>query len=296
MNPPSSPSYLLENLGPRFAEFQQQLTRPLLFLDTETTGTDPINDRIIEISIIRIMPPPGEIEGPRTWRINPGVKIPLEATEVHGISDADVADQPSFADVAAVLSELFRDADVAGFNVARFDMRVLQAEYARIAKPLDLSGMRVVDAQVIYHQKEPRNLAAALQFYRQKELEGAHGAQADAIAAMEVFAGQLARYEDLTTDINALHMLSTATNHSFVDSGRRFAWRNNEPVFNFGKLKGKSLRWAASEPTERAYLRWMLQGNFEEDTKKIVSEALDGRIRNRSNQQASEAPQASPSI
>ena len=109
----------------------------------------------------------------------------------------------------------------------------------------------------------------------------AHGAEADTVATVEVFAGQLARYGELALEVDALHDVSNAVNNGFVDLSRRFSWRDNEPVFNFGKLKGKSLRWAASEPTERTYMRWILDGNFEEDTKLIIREALSGKIRQR---------------
>jgi DNA polymerase-3 subunit epsilon len=132
---------------------------------------------------------------------------------------------------------------------------------------------------VIYHRREPRNLAAALRFYRDKELEGAHGALADTVASLEVFAGQLARYEDLSPEVDALHELSASHNDAFCDLGRRFIWRDNEPHFNFGRMRGKSLRWVAADPEERKYLRWFLDGTFEEDAKGLVREALTGRIR-----------------
>ena len=278
----SPPSILsAEALGPRFAAFLARLERPLVFFDTETTGTEPSTDRIVEISLIRVMPPPHGVEAPRTWRVNPGVRIPIEASEIHGITNDDVADQPTFAEIADDLLAYLGGADLAGFNVGRFDIRVLQAELGRSGRALDLSGTRVIDAQVIFHQKEPRNLAAALRFYCDRELQGAHGAEADTIATLEVFAGQLERYSDLDLDVGALSAASTAQNTGFVDQSRRFAWRDNEPVFNFGKHKGTPLRWAASDPIERQYLRTLLASNMDEDAKVVIREALDGRIRAR---------------
>jgi DNA polymerase-3 subunit epsilon len=270
----------VEDLGPRFADFVTRLKRPLIFFDTETTGTDPANDRIVEISMIKLSPG-GGIAPPKTWRVNPGVRIPSEASEIHGIRNEDVAHEPGFAQIAEELYAYLAGCDLAGFNVGRFDIRVLQTEFMRAGKLLDLSGVRIIDAQVIYHQKEPRNLTAAMRFYCDKQLVDAHGAEADTLATVEVFAGQLARYGDLDLAVEALHEVSNAVNNGFVDLSRRFSWRDNEPVFNFGKLKGKSLRWAASEPTERTYMRWILEGNFEEDTKLIIREALAGRIRQR---------------
>lgn len=275
---PRLPVPTVEELGPRFADFLRGLQRPLVFFDTETTGTDPLIDRIVEISMIRVSPDKG-VEPARTWRINPGVRIPIEASEIHGITNADVADKPTFAQVADELLAYLRGCDLAGFNIGRFDVRVMQTEFSRVGKQFDLSGVRVIDAQVIYHQKEPRNLTAAMRFYCDKELKDAHGAEADTLATLEVFAGQLSRYGELALSVDALHDVSNATSAGFVDNARRFIWRDNEPVFNFGRLKGKSLRWAASDPTERAYMRSIIQGNFDEDTKTVVRDALAGKIR-----------------
>ena len=275
----SSPSPQVAALGPRFDEFVAGLLRPVVFFDIEATGTDPNADRIVELSVVRVNPAPGGIDAPRTWRVNPGVHIPSEASAIHGIYDDDLATAPTFAKLADELAEVFTGADLAGFSVTRFDVRILQAEFTRASRVVDFSRSRMIDAQVIYHQREPRNLAAALRFYRDRELVDAHGAQADTLAALEVFAGQLARYADIGVGIDELHALSTQHNDSYCDAGRRFAWRDNEPVFNFGRMRGKSLRWAASDPTERAYLKWMVDGSFDEDAKDLVREALRGSIR-----------------
>ncbi len=269
----------LTSLGERFSAFAATLERPLVFFDIEATGTDPLSDRIVELSILRV----GRegVEPIRTWRVKPGIRIPLEATEIHGISNEDVEEAPTFEDIADEVVAAFDGADFAGFAIGRFDVRIVQAELVRAGKTLDVTSKRVLDAQVIYHRREPRNLAAALQFYRGKELEGAHGAAADTIASLEVFAGQLQRYADLSLDVDALHELSASHNDAYCDQGRRFAWRDNEPVFNFGRLRGRSLRWVASDPTERRYLRVFLEGRFEDDAKGIVRDALQGRIRQR---------------
>jgi DNA polymerase-3 subunit epsilon len=272
------------SLGPRFDAFVAGLTRPVVFFDIEATGTDPNADRIVELSVVRVRPPEpgqtqGEIDPPRTWRINPGVHIPSEASEIHGIYDAELAAAPTFAQIADEVVAIFSGADLAGFSVTRFDVRIIQAELVRASRLVDFSRTRVIDAQVIYHHREPRNLAAALRFYRDRELVAAHGAEADTVASLEVFAGQLERYGDLELGIDELHALSAQHNDAYCDSGRRFAWRDHEPVFNFGRMRGKSLRWVASDPTERAYLRWMIEGNFDEDAKDLAREALRGHIR-----------------
>ncbi|MCX4247213.1 3'-5' exonuclease [Paraliomyxa miuraensis] len=272
---------LLARLGDRFAAFMSSLTRPVVFFDIEATGTDPMSDRIVELSVVRVEPPPVGLLPPRTWRINPEVRIPTEASEIHGIVNEDLMASPTFASLVPELVEVFEGADLAGFSVGRFDVRILAAELARAGSSLDLSASRVIDAQVIYHQREPRNLAAALRFYCGRELVDAHGAEADTIAALEVFAGQLERYPDLPLDVDALDDESSAHNDAYCDGQRRFMWRDNEPVFNFGRMRGKSLRVIASDPIERKYLRWFLEGSFDEDAKGIVRDALQGRIRRR---------------
>jgi DNA polymerase-3 subunit epsilon len=271
----------LPALGERFAALVHNLTRPLVFFDIEATGTDPLADRIVELSIVRVNPLPDGVEAPRTWRVNPNVKIPSEASDVHGIYNADLEGEPDFAGIADEIVALVTDADLAGFSISRFDVRILQAELVRAGKIVDFSKTKVIDSQVIFHRREPRNLAAALLFYRGRQLDGAHGAEADTIAALEVLAGQLERYPDLQTDLEVLHEVSASHNDAYCDLGRRFMWRDAEPVFNFGRLRGRTLRWVAADPTERRYLRWFLEGNFEEDAKVIVREALSGRIRRR---------------
>jgi DNA polymerase-3 subunit epsilon len=277
----ADPSPSIPDLGERFNALVAALTRPLVFFDIEATGTDPLADRIVELSMVRVNPPPVGLEPPRTWRINPQMRIPSEATEVHGISNGDLDGAPGFADIANEVVALVDGADLAGFSIGRFDVRILQAELVRAGRIVDFSRTRVIDTQVIFHRREPRNLAAALAFYRGRTLDGAHGAEADTVAALEVFAGQLERYPDLELDLEALHELSASHNEAYCDLGRRFMWRDAEPVFNFGRLRGRSLRWVASDPNERRYLRWFLEGHFEDDAKSIVREAIRGRIRRR---------------
>lgn len=276
-------------LGPRFAKFVEGLQRPVVFFDIEATGTDPVADRIVELSVVRVGPPPMWIEAPRTWRVNPQTRIPSEASEIHGIVNDDLADAPTFPQIAHEVTELFADADLAGFAIGRFDVRILAAEMLRAGIDFDPARRRIIDSQVIYHIREPRNLTAALNYYRGRELKNAHGAEADTIASLEVFAGQLERYEDLPDGVDGLHAASAAHNDAYCDSGRRFAWRDNEPVFNFGRMRGKALRWVAADPEERKYLRWFLEGSFDEDAKTIVREALVGQIRRRQPSAASTA-------
>jgi DNA polymerase-3 subunit epsilon len=269
----------IKELGPRFFAFISSLERPVVFLDIEATGTDAQRDRIIEISLLRVAADPIAIESPRTWRIDPRQRIPSEASEIHGITNEDLEGCPAFPEVANEIASILRDADLAGFAINRLDLRLLKAEFARSEVDIDLSAPRLVDAQVIFHTREPRNLAAAVEFYCGEELDGAHGAEADTIASLKVFAGQLERYGDLPTAVGDLDALNTAINSAYADAGRRFMWKDGEPAFNFGKLKGKPLRWAAGDPEHRGYLRRLLQGTLEGEAHDIVVEALQGKIR-----------------
>lgn len=269
-------------LGERFAHFVAMLERPVVFFDIESTGTEPGMDRIVELCALRVEPAPKGVQAPRTWRVNPGIRIPKEATEVHGISNEDVAQEPSFLELSEEIEACFKDADLAGFAITRFDIKMLAAEFARAKRSVELDKARHLDAQVIYHRKEPRNLGAALAFYCNKTLVDAHGALADTFATLEVFAGQLEKYEDLGTSMSELHDFASSYGSSqFVDAARRFMWRDGEPVFNFGKLRGKSLRRCAGDPADRDYLRWILGGSFDDEVKGIVQDALDGKIRTR---------------
>jgi DNA polymerase III subunit epsilon len=279
----SQPSSLppIKELGPRFFEFVERLERPVVFLDIESTGTDPARDRIIEISLLRISSNPVTIAPPRTWRVDPKQRIPQESSEIHGIVNEDLVGCPCFDDLAGELAELLRGADLAGFSISRLDLRLLKAEFARSPVDLDLASARLIDAQVIFHTREPRNLSAAVEFYCGEVLDGAHGAEADTIASLKVFAGQLARYDDLPVAVPELDDLTTALNAPYVDTARRFVWKDGEPAFNFGKLKGKPLRWAAGDPEHRGYLRRLLQGTLDGEAHDLVVDALHGKIRTR---------------
>lgn len=269
----------IKQLGPRFLEFISALDRPVVFLDIESTGTDAQRDRIIELSLLRISSNPVTIEAPKTWRINPKQRIPQEASEIHGIYNEDLQDCPTFAELAEEIAGLLRGVDLAGFAISRLDLRLLKAEFARSTATIDLNSARLIDAQVIFHTREPRNLAAAVQFYCDETLENAHGAEADTVASLKVFAGQLERYEDLSTSVKELDALNSSMNAAYVDETRRFMWKDGEPAFNFGKLKGKPLRWAAGDPEHRGYLRRLLQGTLEGEASAIVVDALNGKIR-----------------
>lgn len=248
------------------------LDRPLAFFDLETTGTDPANDRIVEVSVLVVRP--GGAEDRFTRRVNPGRAIPAEATAVHGIGDADVRDCPAFKEIAPQLGRLLVGCDLAGFNVIGYDLPLLEAEFARASEPFSRAGRRLVDAQRIFHLKEPRNLGAAVRFYVGREHVGAHGAEADTLAALEVLDAQLARYDDLPRDVEGLARLCKP--EGWVDSQGKIRWQAGEPVLGFGQHRGKSLRRMVQ--SEASYLRWIVdKSDLPSDTKWVVREAMQGR-------------------
>jgi DNA polymerase-3 subunit epsilon len=246
--------------------------RPIVFFDLETTGTERTIDRIVEIAALAV-PPEGP---PRVFdrRVNPGVRIPSEATAIHGISDADVQDAPSFRQIIPELLAFLGDADLAGYNIRGFDVPLLQKEFERADAVFPMQKRRLVDMQTIFFKKEPRDLRAALRFFAGRDHEGAHAALADVVAAAEVLAGQLRRYPDLPRTMDGLHEFSSPAEGRWVDPDKRFFWRDGEAVFAFGKLKGKSLALVAE--TKPDYLDWMVRGDFPEPAREIVRNAQRG--------------------
>ena len=251
-----------------------RLQRPLVWLDLESTGLAPEKDRIVEISIIKQFPD-GRIER-RTWRVNPGVAIPPEATAIHRIRDQDVADAPGFAAIAPELAQWLDGCDVGGFGVARFDVLLLTAEFLRAGVPFDIGGRAVLDAQVVYHMKERRDLSAASRFYLGRELQGAHDSGVDVEAARAVLEAQLERYPDLPRDARLLADRLGTEVPRWVDSEGKLRWDKNEVVVSFGRHRGHSLReLARSQPD---YLEWLLASDFADDLKTIVAAALRGEF------------------
>lgn len=238
------------------------LTKPIVFFDLETTGTNVTHDRIVEISIIKVMPDGQEIE--KTRRVNPEIPIPAEATAIHHITDEDVANEPTFRQIAKSLAELFSDSDIAGFNSNRFDVPLLLEEFHRAGVTLDLSRTKFIDVQTIFHKKEQRTLSAAYKFYCGSNLEDAHSANADTRATYEVLKAQLDRYNDLPNDMKALSEYSTYSN--MVDfAGRLIYDDKRREVINFGKYKGHLAEEVLKNDT--GYYGWIMQGDFPQNTK-----------------------------
>lgn len=244
------------------------LERPIVFFDLETTGTNISSDRIVEISVVKVMPDGEEIV--KTKRINPGIPIPAEATAVHHITDEDVRDCPTFSQYAKSLKAFFEGCDLCGFNSNRFDLPMLAEELLRAGVDVGfLKDCRYIDVQTIYHKKEERTLSAAYRFYCNKELEAAHSAEADTLATYEVLRSQLDKYADLENDVNFLSEFSSRG--KTADFAGRIAYdEEGMEVFAFGNHKGE--RVADVFKRDPSYYSWMMNRDFTQYTKKILED------------------------
>lgn len=242
-----------------------QLKRPIACVDLETTGVSITQDRIIEISIVKLYPD-GK-EEIRTRRINPQMPIPKEASAIHGIYDEDVANEPSFKELANGIKQFLENCDLCGFNSNKFDFPILTEEFLRVGMDVNFRDRHLVDVQQIFFKKEPRNLAAALKFYCNKEIQNAHSAEADALATIDILKAQLDYYEDLENDVEFLGNFSKGDD--FLDYSRRIKLSNGIPVFNFGKYKDKAVAEVLKK--EPQYYDWMMKGDFALDTKNVIS-------------------------
>ena len=260
---------------------QLALKNPLLFFDIESTGLNVASDRIVEISIVKVSPgapgEPNKVEV-KTRRINPTIPIPPEAQAIHGISDDDVKDCPTFRQIAKSLARIMEGCDIAGYNSLKFDIPLLAEEFARaknegVNVEFDFRKRKLIDVQNIFHKKEQRTLKAAYKFYCGLNLDNAHSAEADTMATYEVLEAQLDRYaadeeEPLQNDVDYLAKYSCQSR--FVDFAGRIVLNDKDvPVFNFGKHKGKPVVEVLKK--EPSYYSWMMDGDFTLDTKQQLT-------------------------
>jgi DNA polymerase-3 subunit epsilon len=249
-----------------------KLERPLAIFDLEATGLNITSDRIVEIAIIRIDPDGKKMTYERC--INPEMEISKEATEVHGISNEDVANAPKLKDVVSEVIDFIKDCDLAGFNSNKFDLPMLAEELLRVGSDYDLSRVNHIDVQNIFHKMEQRTLSAAYQFYCNKSLENAHAAFADAEATWEVLDAQVAKYSELENNVDFLATFSLYGDVKRADFAGRLAYnKNGEVTYNFGKHKGKSVAQVAKE--EPGYYGWMMDADFPLYTKQQLKAEME---------------------
>lgn len=247
------------------------LTRPLLFLDLETSHLDPMQARIIEIGC-SVLHPDGSIK-PNGWstRLNPGVPIPIEASAIHGITDADVADCPPFLSIAPTLLARMAGKDLAGFNLRRYDLPVLDEEMRRCGLRLDLTGVQVIDAYGLYCKTDRRDLSSYIEKYAGRAHDGAHGAAADVAGTLDGLLGQLAAYRELSEmRLDELAAHSLLGEQPADIAGKLYRDKDGDLRFGFGKNQGGRVVDYAD------YCRWMLEkGQFPGSTLDCIREELD---------------------
>ena len=246
-----------------------QLTHPLAIIDLETTGINLGTDRIVEIAIVKIMPDEKKLV--KRKLINPEMPIPPGSTEIHGITDEMVKDAPTFRQVANELKQFLDNCDLAGYNSNRFDIPMLAEEFLRIGMEFESKGRKLLDVQKIFHMMEQRTLSAAYRFYCSKELEGAHGAEADASATWEVLIAQVEKYPQLGSNLETI--LKCIGEEQVVDYARRFVMEKGIELFNFGKHKGRAV--ADILKAEPQYYDWMMKGDFPLHTKQKLTEIFN---------------------
>lgn len=244
-----------------------KLTKPLVFFDLETTGINIASDRIVEISMLKVYP--NGKEETYTQRVNPIIEIPKEVTDIHGITNEDVVNEPTFKEIAKKVSELIKGCDLAGFNSNRFDIPLLAEEMLRAEVDFDMKNRLAVDVQTIFHKKEERTLSAGYKFYCEKDLENAHSAEADTIATYEILKAQIAKYDDLENDTKGLSDFSTQRKRADF-AGFLLFNNKDEEIFSFGKYKGRKVTDILEE--NPGYYAWIQNADFPLYTKKVLTE------------------------
>lgn len=261
-----------------------QLDRDLVFFDVETTGLNVVRDRIVQIALVRLHRDGSE---PAEWSslINPGIPMSEESMAVHGIKPKDLANKPTFQQVAQKIWDFIGKADLAGYNSNRFDVPMLMEEFARVGMEFDISKRRLIDVQRIFYKMEPRTLKAAYRFYCGSELTDAHDALADVQATISVFKGQLSRYEGkdlldeegnlvpapIKNDIQSLHNFTNDLN--FLDATQKLRVQaDGVVVFNFGKYAGQPVREVLAK--DKNYSFWMLEREFSSQVKQIIKQIV----------------------
>jgi DNA polymerase-3 subunit epsilon len=242
------------------------LSHHIIFFDLETTGINVANDRIVELSYLKV--DLNGNESTKTIRVNPGMPIPGKSTEIHGISDEDVKDAPRFEEIAKSIAKDFEGCDLAGYNSTKFDIPLLAEEFLRADVDIDMKKRKFVDVQIIFMKNEPRTLTAAYKFYCDKNLENAHSAEADTLATYEILKSQLDYYDNLKNDVSSLAEFSSHNRN--VDFAGRIVYDDNDvEVFNFGKHKGRTVEEVLAK--DPGYYSWMMQGDFPLYTKKVLT-------------------------
>lgn len=251
-----------------------QLTKPIVFIDVETTGLNKQRqDRIVDVCAIKIFPD-GREEILNSL-INPEMSIPMDSTQIHSIKDVDVIGKPTFGEFSKVFRDFIKDCDLGGFGM-KFDLSILEQEFKRVGVNFSKEGRKIIDVQRIYHELEPRDLSAAHLRYCGKPLENAHKANSDVKATINVLESQLEKHNILPRDIKNLHEFCNPKDPSWIDDDGRFVWFEGKALINFGKHKGKTLEVVSKN--DSSYLQWIISDDFSSKVKDISKDAINGKF------------------
>jgi DNA polymerase-3 subunit epsilon len=250
-----------------------QLTKPIAFIDVETTGLNTQQDRIVDICAIKIHP--NGTEETLKSVINPGIPIPIESTQIHGLTDIDVKEKPTFKEFAQKLIDFIDGCDLGGFGT-KFDLSVLESEFKRVGVTYSIEGRQIVDVQRIYHKLEPRDLNAAHLRYCGKPLENAHRAHIDVRATIDVLESQLGQHDMLPRDISSLYEFCNPKDPTWIDDDGKFAWFDGKAIINFGKNQGKTLEFVSKN--DPSYFQWIITKDFSAKVKDIAKDAINGKF------------------
>ena len=243
-----------------------KINKPICFFDLETTGVNVSTDRIIEISILKVLPNGNKQS--MTWLVNPGIKIPKEATNIHGIDNKMVMNEPNFNDIAPDVMSMINNCDLAGYNSDKFDIPLLAEELLRAEIDFNLDNIMTIDVQNIFHKMEQRTLTAAYQFYCGKILDNAHSSKVDTLATYEVLESQIDKYSELESNVKFLSDFSKRGRNVDLAGFIKFD-ENDIPCFSFGKHRGKSVEYVLEN--EPGYFGWLLNADFPKYTKKVLT-------------------------
>ena len=253
-----------------------KISKPICFFDLETTGLNISSDRIVEISILKIFPN-GNKES-KTWLVNPEILIPLEASNIHGITDDIVKDKPNFKIIAHDVKSMINNCDLAGFNSNKFDIPLLAEELLRSKIDFSLKNVLTIDVQNIFHKMEQRTLSAAYKFYCGKSLDNAHSSKADTLATFEVLESQIEKYDDLKSDVDFLSDFSNRGKNVDLAGFIKYN-KDNVPCFSFGKHKDKTVDYVLEN--ESGYFGWLLNADFPIYTKKVLTKLRLDKLNNK---------------
>jgi DNA polymerase III subunit epsilon len=249
-----------------------KLEKPIAFFDIETTGTNRVTSRIVEIAIVKLNP--DGTEEFKHKRINPSIPIPSRATAIHGIKDEDIKNEPNFLQYAKGICDFMDGCDLVGFNI-EFDLQILEAEFKRANIPFSRDGRLLVDCLTIFRKKESHTLTSAYKKYCGKEINDAHSADSDTRATVEILEGQLNMYSDLPKDIKGLSSYCLQKDDDSIDSDGKFIWEDDKATFNFGKYKGRTLEEISK--VDKNYFYWLMDNmGMSQESKNIVVNALKG--------------------